>query len=214
MARMADLTGQRFGRWTVISFSHKVKKNAYWNCICECGTSKYVHRSQLVHGKSKSCGCLRDELASERAGTHRMTGTSFYLVWKNIRARCENETNNSFKYYGARGIKVCERWHIFENFHEDMWSSWREGMSIERADNDKDYEPSNCSWILKGDQSKNRRSNVIIDTPWGRMTCADAARHIGISAGSFYKRTQLWPQERWFDPGKPDSRRKLIPSAN
>ena len=200
MASMQDLTGKKYGRWTVISFSHRRAKNAFWLCKCECGTKATIDRGSLKSGHSQSCGCLRDELASIRSASHRMSGTEIYVAWKNIRARCEIPTNNSFKYYGARGIKVCQRWQIFENFYEDMGPSWSEGMSIERLDNDKDYKLSNCTWIPKKDQAKNRRTNIEIDTPWGRMLCADAARKLGISAGSFCRRRKKWPLERWFEP--------------
>ncbi len=200
MVKMQDLTGLKFNRWTVVSYSHRRKKLSLWNCICECGTKAVVFRSALTSGHSKSCGCLRDELASERSATHRMSGTSFHLVWKNIHSRCNNKSNRSYKYYGARGIKVCKRWDRFENFYNDMWPIYSEGMSIERPNNNKNYQPSNCIWIPKRDQSKNRRTNVFIDTPWGKMTCADAARKLQIRPSTFCIRRKRKPKSEWFKP--------------
>ena len=202
MAIMEDLSGTKHNRWTVNRFAWKIKKNSYWHCQCECGTFAVVGRGPLISGNSKSCGCLRDELASKRAKTHGYTGTSIYLTWKNIHSRCENKSNVSYIYYGARGIKVCKRWKTFELFFFDMFPTWAEGMSIERLDNNKNYEPSNCIWIPKKDQSKNRRTNIEIDTLWGRMICADAARKLKISPASFCRRMQRWPKNKWFDKAK------------
>lgn len=201
---MKDLSGLVFGRWTVLSFSHKVKKNSFWTCRCECGTIRTISRGPFVNGGSKSCGCWRDESASIRSGSHHMAGTKVYVTWKNIRSRCENPKNTSYKYYGARGIKVCERWQVFEVFYDDIGKNWSEGMSIERIDNDKNYEPNNCTWIPKENQGKNRRINVFVDSPWGRITQADAARKVGITPATFCRRMQRWPKEKWFTVPNPN----------
>lgn len=210
MAEMRNLSGLVFGRWVVLNFSHKVKKNSFWTCRCECSSVRTISRGPLVNGSSKSCGCWRDEAASLRSGSHHMSKTKIYVTWKNIRTRCEKSTNKSYKYYGARGIKVCERWHDFNNFYADIGKDWSEGMSIERIDNDKGYELSNCTWIPKENQGKNRRINVFVNSPWGRITQADAARKLNLSPASFFRRMENWPESRWFEEPKPDARRKIV----
>lgn len=200
-----DLTGVTFGRWTVLGFSHAVKKNAQWFCQCSCGTKRIVPYAVLSTGKSKSCGCLRDELASKRATTHGMTGTPLHRVWKAIHNRCNNKKN---KWYGAKGITVCARWSSFESFRDDMGSSWSDGMSIERKNNKLGYSPSNCIWIPKKDQSKNTSWNKLIKTPWGILTLSDTARKLGIHLSAMWRRTQQWPESRWLETAYPTGPRR------
>lgn len=162
MSRMIDLTGQVFGRLTVIKLAPKSKAgNIKWECKCECGNVFYVHGSMLRRGGSNSCGCLSIEMTSERSTTHGMSREPLYRVWATMKARCYNKNHNRYKYYGGRGIKVCDRWlNSFENFLEDMGMR-AEGLTIERVDNDDDYSPGNCEWRTHADQSRNRRTTKL-----------------------------------------------------
>jgi hypothetical protein len=195
--RREDISGRKYGRWFVVSYSHNVKKNIYWLCRCECGTERAVTGKSLVWRQSLSCGCLRDELASRKSATHRQSKTIFYRIWKGMHNRCNDKT---LPYYGGKGIKVCERWADFENFRIDMFDSWKLGLSIERKDNDKGYSPENCCWIPRCDQAKNKGNNTWLDTPWGRMILADAARKMKVSATTLIRRRQKFPPEKWFLP--------------
>lgn len=179
---MQDLVGLKFGRFTVVSFSHKDKNHAIlWLCRCDCGAERVVFAGNLRRGNSKSCGCHLKEVVGDQFRTHGMSNTLIYKRWAKAKSRCENPKNPRFEHYGGRGIKVCERWQTFENFYEDMAPTYEEGLSLERNDVDKDYEPGNCSWIPRLDQAKNKQKKTIVETPWGPMKLADAARKSGIS---------------------------------
>lgn len=153
MSRYKDMKGQKYGSLTVVSFSHMDKHNsANWKCICECGAFKTVSRPHLTSGDIKSCGCLKREI------NHKQSSSKLYYVWVAMIDRCRNPNNKSYKYYGARGIKVCEDWSDFREFH--LWaeeSGYSEDLTIERKDVDGDYHPSNCEWIPFSDQAKNKR---------------------------------------------------------
>lgn len=155
---MSISIGDKFGRLTVISAGILRGRNRYWFCLCECGKEKAICYSSLASGKSKSCGCLSASMASHRNTKHGKSKSPIYDVWINMKARCLNKKNTSYKDYGGRGIKICERWLNFENFFSDM-GDLSETMQIDRKNNDGNYEPSNCQWVTRKQQSLNRRSN-------------------------------------------------------
>ena len=107
--------------------------------------------------------------------------------------RCGNPNNPAFHNYGARGIRVCERWLKFENFRDDMLPTWRPGLTLERTNNNGNYEPGNCYWATWKEQGRNKRNNRLIDTPWGRMTLADAAQRSGVSPATLAWRLKFVP---------------------
>ena len=155
--------GLSFGRLTVTALSTIRKTGHYcYECACSCGKAIVVKASSLQSGETESCGCLKNELTSARTKTHgharQYTTTTSYRVWKNMVARCQNERSTSYPWYGARGIKVCERWLKFENFLADMGDRPSD-RSIDRINNDGHYEPSNCRWATKKEQSANRRNS-------------------------------------------------------
>lgn len=153
-----DLAGQQFGRWTVIERAERDKHRfACWLCRCQCGTIKSVNENTLVRGKSTSCGCLTKEANSQR-GTHGESHkTRLYRCWQLMRRRCNNPNSTEYHYYGARGITVCARWEKYEHFRDDMGDHPGDGYSIDRIDNDRGYEPDNCRWATRSQQSSNQR---------------------------------------------------------
>ena len=204
--RALDLTGKSFGRLTVLSPQGRENGRRRWLCRCECGTEKGYNASWLAKG-ARSCGCWHWEETAARLTTHGMTDTPLFSVWKGILTRCRNPNGKSFKNYGARGIEVCDRWQTFDNFYNDMASTYQPGMTIEREDNDGPYSPDNCIWATRAVQSRNRRSCHYVESPWGRITLSEAAAHVGISRIAMTMRyRRKWPAERMFLKNPPDGR--------
>lgn len=155
MPKRLELKGKKFGRLTVVAFSHSTGE-VFWNCVCECGNEKVVRATHLSQGRIRSCGCVRDELLIVRRRRHGMKGTAIYGVWQGMKTRCLNPNSEKFHAYGGRGIKICERWMDFANFYADMGAA-PPRCSLDRIDNDGDYEPSNCRWSTPKVQANNQR---------------------------------------------------------
>lgn len=159
-----DLTGQRFGRLTVIGFAGKLKGKIRWRCLCDCGNEVTVSSGHLRPDGTKSCRCLLRETVTARQIKHGLSTSQFYDAWAHIKDRCFNPRSKCYKDYGGRGVTVCERWIQFENFRDDMLPSFPgKGWSIERDDVDGIYEPQNCKWILKEHQARNQRKTVRLE---------------------------------------------------
>lgn len=185
--------GEQFGRWTVIEVLSKEKAIAK----CQCGTEREVWSQNLKQSKSKSCGCLSRELArgpkpklGEMRVTHGQSKTPVYKVWAAMLARCTHATNPAYRNYGGRGITVCERWLRFENFIADMGQRPSAKHSIDRIDNNGNYEPTNCRWATKKEQCNNMRSNRVLVLNGRAQTIAQWSEELGLSHDAIRKRLQ------------------------
>jgi hypothetical protein len=175
MPKLNDLTGKKFGRLSVISRAGtNASRKPVWECICECGNVKIAVGAELVKGATRSCGCLRREVTSDRSKTHGMRKTRFYEIYYAMKKRCKDESNISYPYYGGRGISVCDRWEKFENFKVDMYSAYLDHVekygekqtTLDRIDGNKDYTPENTRWATYAVQNRNR--SIRKDTKTGR----------------------------------------------
>lgn len=156
---MLKIIGEKFGRLKVISEFRNDKKKLICECVCDCGNKKIISRNNLITGHTQSCGCLVKEGTRT---THGLRKHPLYNVWGLMRDRCNNPDSTFFQHYGGRGIKVCDRWNEFENFYEDMKDGYKKGLSIDRIDNNGDYEPSNCRWATPKEQARNTRANYSV----------------------------------------------------
>jgi hypothetical protein len=158
MGKLIDITGKRFGRWKVLAIHpERARRHVLWLCRCDCGTERPVRGDNLHNGTSTSCGCFARENAAKLLTKHGLSRIRAYCIWENVKQRCCNPRAPSYPYYGGRGITVCERWLTFENFYADMGDP-ADGMSLDRIDNDDNYEPGNCKWSTRSQQNSNRRS--------------------------------------------------------
>lgn len=168
MGKILDLTGQKFGRLEVLQFVEIKNHHSYWLCKCNCGNFTQVTNSQLKSGKTKSCGCLRKEIAKQNAKklktTHNLTNTRLYNVWRSMKKRCYLKTHKAYKDYGCRGIKVCEEWkNDFMSFYNwAIKNGYQENLTLDRIDVNGDYESNNCRWVNWKTQQNNRRDNIHI----------------------------------------------------
>lgn len=185
-----DLTGQKFGRWTALKRSHVKDGQTLWLCRCECGKEQSVYLFSLRDGTSKSCGCLKNEVASEFHTRHGSHKTKEYRAWSQAKSRCKNVKNKAYPNYGGRGIRMCERWlECFENFFEDMGLAPSKKHSLDRFPNNKDghYESGNCRWATKKEQQNNRRNNHYIYYNGENKTLTEWAEFLGEKPNYFSK---------------------------
>lgn len=206
--QLESLAGRRFGKLLALSALPRTnfRKQQEWKCLCDCGREHVVVRQSLRSGASKSCGCAGSRATiGDRVRTHGRTRTPLWNTWIGMRQRCEDANFKGWANYGGRGIRICDRWREFQNFEADMAPTYKKGLTIERDDVNGHYEPANCRWIPMAEQSKNRRTVRRLETPWGIMCAADAARKIGVTSSTFRERLDKgWTGDRLYGPKERD----------
>lgn len=201
MGKKRDLTNQKFGRLLAIAPCDRSRTGQIiWLCQCDCGNTAKIYTHYLTTGHTKSCGCYSKELTIQRSTKHgyatRARKSKAYKIWDGIIERCTNPNSRAFKYYGGRGIEICERWrNNFENFLADMGEP-PANCSIDRINNDGNYEPGNCRWATHKQQCRNQRSNLVVEA-WGiKKTLAEWAELTNLKYSTIQARlSRGWQAE-------------------
>lgn len=176
-----DLTGQKFGRLTVMNLLSERAKNGMkiYKCLCDCGNYVNVRYGNLTSGNTKSCGCFNSDYSSKRNSTH----TRLYKIYYNMKTRCYNKNATRYADWGGRGITICEEWlDDFMSFYD--WAinnGYHDSLTIDRIDNNKGYSPDNCRWITNKEQSNNRRNNILLTYNHVTKTIKEWANDLGIN---------------------------------
>lgn len=199
MPNMKNLIGQQFDRLEVIAQGKIVKSGKryryYWICKCECGGEIEVRTDCLTSKTTRSCGCLHKESAIENVKVnhkHKMTGSRLYHTWNQLKGRCYNKSNNCYYRYGGRGIQVCDEWrNDFESFYNwSIQNGYNENLTIDRINNNGNYEPNNCRWATNKTQCRNRRTNVIVHYGGRDITLIELSEIVGLKYTTLHARYQ------------------------
>lgn len=206
MPAKINLVGKRYGKLIVIEEAARTRSpcgstSINWKCHCDCGNDVVVSRGGLTSENSRSCGCYAIEVRkSNRKHGYAIRGKELpeYEIWKAMNKRCRNENDLSYRNYGGRGVAVCQRWiDSFESFLQDMGRRPSQDLSIERIDNNGNYEPSNCKWGTRTEQNNNKRKSFIVSVDGVKTTVQQVWKTYGKdSKVSFYTfRSRLY--KRW-----------------
>lgn len=189
---MNDYISRQFGRLTVVEYFGTRKSpcgttRKMWRCRCDCGNEVIVNTSNLRNGTTKSCGCWKHEKIKEFNTKHGGVHDRLYGIWKNMKRRCNNPKDSHYDTYGGKGIRVCEEWNEYEHFKNWAYANGYDDSAefqkctLDRIDNDGDYEPSNCRWVDKIAQANNTSKNHHVELNGVKMTIAEFARAMNIS---------------------------------
>ena len=199
MGKIKDLHNKKFGRLKVIKLERIKNNRALWLCRCDCGNMCVKASSNLLSNGTKSCGCIHREQLIERNKTHNYSHTSLYNRWKTMKVRCSDENCVAYKNYGGRGIKVCDEWkNDFMSFYKwAILNGYKEELTIDRINNNGDYEPDNCRWVSRANQNRNFRKNHMITYNNETLCLTDMAKKYNITNKALSYRLQKgWDIEK------------------
>lgn len=186
MSAFDDLTGQRFNHLTVINYVGRKNNNSIWKCQCDCGNIVEVRLSNLKSGKTKACGCLMKN-GWGNGKTHGLSKSRPFKIWQEMKSRCNNPNYTYYKNYGARGIKVCFEWKDFVNFYDwAMSNGYADDLTLDRIDNNGNYEPSNCRWVNRKCQANNTRRNHFLEYQGQIKTIANWSDTFNVPYSNIY----------------------------
>lgn len=186
---MKIVEGMKFGRLTVVGSKKKVGGRLVWFCKCVCGKGLNIRDDSLKSGHSKSCGCLSRDVAATRCKTHGLSEIPEYDAWENMRFRCNKTVHLHYKNYGGRGIKVCDRWqNSFMNFYKDVGPRPSSKHSLDRINNNGNYEPGNVRWTTQVVQVRNSRKFILVEFNGKKQSLADWAEETGLPRNTIYMR--------------------------
>lgn len=174
-----DLSGRRFGKLLAKERVYRNKRHTEFRCVCDCGSETVVESYTLQKGLSQSCGCTRSEVKPRLK--HGMSKTKEHRTWCKIKDRCCNTRDKKYADYGARGIRVCDAWiNDFEQFFRDVGPAPSPSYSIDRINNDGNYEPGNCRWATHVEQANNKRNNALYEYGGGTFTAREIVRRHAV----------------------------------
>lgn len=205
MSNKLKLIGEKFSRLLVIGELPMIKKHSVWLCKCDCGKEVSVSGSALRTGNTKSCGCYNSEVVTNRNTTHGLINSGrIYYIWQRMKQRCRDSNCEDYKDYGGRGISICSEWLDFTSFH--TWAhenGYAPDLTLDRKDNNGNYEPGNCKWSTIKEQARNKRSNHKIYYN-GKLLCLSEISEItGIESSLLrYRLKSNFSQDRLFTPPK------------
>lgn len=187
--KAADMIGKRFGRLVVQGRHDKRLHGRYvtWECLCDCGNLKLTSTQRLNTGRTKSCGCLQAENMPPVLIKHGMSHYSGFKVWQSMIRRCKNPLDKDYKYYGGRGIDVCERWLDPREFAKDMGER-PDGYSLDRIDTNGHYCPQNCRWATPAQQGANKRNNRLIEHDGQTLHLSEWCRRLDVKLSTVVNR--------------------------
>lgn len=197
---LVDIMGKRFGRLLVVGLAGKPEGSPQYKfeCLCDCGIFRSVNWTSLQNGSTRSCGCLNRELTKQRCTTHGKSHTKEWQILHQIKARCTNPNNVSWDRYGGRGIKVCQRWlDSYDDFFADVGHRPSNRHSLDRINNDGNYEPGNVRWATMVEQSRNTRRNKMYEWKGNSYCVTDLADAVGMPRMRLASRLRAgWALER------------------
>lgn len=189
--------GVKFNRLTIIEILPQNKgERLKARCQCDCGNKHVVETQRLQSGNTKSCGCLKLSVLSERCTSHGGSKLPEYQVWFKMKERCQKPSSKDWPYYGGRGITVCERWNDFGNFLMDMGRRPFKRAELDRVDNSQGYSRENCRWATHTENCNNQRSNIYFTANNMTLSIAEWSAVTGISSANIRRRFHLgWAVE-------------------
>ncbi len=203
-----NLLGQKFAHMLVIGDRGSDGHHTLWKVRCDCGRVVIKVGVEIKSGKfcCAKCPFLRESIGAHNA-THAMSRHPAYAVWRSMLARCNRPSHPAFKNYGGRGIHVCDAWMKFETFWGDLRDGYMPGLTLDRIDNNAGYCRENCRWASMTTQCRNKRSNVLIPTPLGQLTVAEASERFGVGRTTiFYRIQNHWPADKLLVEPAPTNR--------